>query len=223
MKKIAAFILLGFLLVGCSQEKVFYENAPEVLDFGSISNIVPEIVEDEETRSVGYVYRFNDQISEKYFKQFFDNLDKKGFKNVVDDQLNENGSISKLKQNDKYQILTVETFDTVGKEKFHINEFIISIRERYSTYSDYPTVPDYGSLNNIEASKITEDQGVKVHFYQGSTQTAEYIKILKSLDFELLEERLTYETGGMTVYGDDTYYVVVGDFPDFTMITVGEH
>lgn len=125
-------------------------------------------------------------------------------------------------QNTRYQVIVGETFGNYNENE----SLIISIRERYSMYLEFPTVPDYGFINNIEPSDISTQidnagKNLNIYTYKLSTEAKKYEEVLIEFDFEIIEKRFRVKDGYMTVYSKDEYYVIVGDFPTFTSITVG--
>lgn len=223
LKSICCVLVLVFTLFGCSSNKneVYYKEPSDVLDFGILSGTVPEIIEEESDGSVTYIYHLGKDADKSDLEKFNKNLDKKGYDRVVERSLGDNGLIINIYQNDRYQVMTGEKFDGID-----VSIVLISIRERYYKYTAFPSVPDYGAMNNMEPSKAStelDDKGkdVTVYIYRESTKASEYEAVLVSHGFSIIEEKMAYNEGYMTVYSNEEYYVIVGSFPTLTMVTVG--
>lgn len=217
--------LISFgILSGCSSstDEVYYAEFPDVLDFGELSGVIPEIDDEQSDGTVTYIYYLGDDGDGKSsLDRFNKNLENKDYVNVIERNLADNGLIYSVYQNDIYQVMTGESFEGQNDAIVHI-----AIRERYYRYTGYPTVPDYGAMNDIEPSKVSiekDDTGrdVTVNIYNDSMNADEYVKVLLNHEFSVLEERMSYEDGYITVYCNEEYYVVVGTFPTLTLVTIG--
>lgn len=217
-------IVLTFGLTGCSSsnDDVYYSKFPDILDFGEISGVEPEITEDQNDRSVTYIYQLTKDADKSKFDRFIKNLEKKDYEIIVERKLGDNGLIYNVYQNDRFQLIVGENYSDNHDDAV----VLISIRERYYRYAEFPSVPDYGVMNNIEPSKVNtekDDSGkdVTVYIYRDSTKYDEYVDVLLNHEFSILEEKMSYEDGYLTIYSNQEYYVIVGAFPTLTMITVG--
>lgn len=70
MKKISLFVftvLLGCSLLGCSSKskEIYYAKFPDILDFGALSNIEAEVIEEEIYNSTSFIYQSNEKFNEK--------------------------------------------------------------------------------------------------------------------------------------------------------------
>ena len=222
-KKFMLLIAMVALLVGCSTDKdtnlpeVYYSNFPDVLDFGVLTGIEPEISFDQSDESEYYTYNIQQKTEDESFDIFFKKLKSNNYKSIAPQRLMDNGSISNAYENNRYQILTLEFFNT---ELDFTDKFVISLRPLYLSYKGFPNVPDYGKMNDVLPSETLENNGKTVFIYENSMKVPSYTSALYAHNFKSLGEMVASDDGFLQLYENGEYTILVGMYPTYTSIVI---
>lgn len=226
--KLFYMIFVMVLLVSCGvkQEKpfepheiVYYENFQGVQDFGNLSGISPEVEYSEEFGETTYLYVFNNEVEKKIVTYFYDSLEEGGYNqsewlgNDSDD-----GDYS-LFENGRIQVL-------VG---YYLNEgltkkLVVSMRQKYKSYTDFPDIPDFGDLSETELFDSDTTNGITSYFYNGqiAQQYSKYIEALSDYEFKIIHDKVMIDDGILEMYSNGTHNVMIGLYPKYLSITISK-
>lgn len=222
LKKSFILLMIAFLLVGCSNEKddsidmndkVFYKNYSDILDFGHLSGIEPEVHFEEIDDSTTYIYFKEKELDKNIYSEFAQNLKDKGYKYISETRISDDGGEYEVLEKDNTQIMYGAYSDKI----------LISLRPKFPSYKNFPNIPDFGRVMNVEADEedVSSD-GVHVFVYPSFNQPELYAVALKKYGFEKVRDRLKHNDGYLYMYSNDEHVLILGTYPDYLSIAIGE-
>lgn len=226
--KVLITILLTLTLVGCGsknskqKEDQYYENYPDILDFGHMSGVEPEIDYEESDQSIFYLYHIEEKVDQEIFKKFVDNLTSNNYKHISKSKISDDGGVYDVLENDRNQIMIGEYYDN---EKEFTYKLLISIRPKYITYDKYDIVPDYGKLSNQVPSESLQQGNMEILIYEDKKFSKEYLSSLSAFDYIFVNTSLVEGNGELFLYTNEIYNVTTIVYPDYIAIgieTIGE-
>lgn len=226
--KVIITILISFTLISCGdesdksnkiQEIKYYEEFDDVIDFGHLSGIDPLIEKEDSDLSVTYLYDIRTKLDQDIFKVFGKSLKDNNYKHASETRISDDGGRWDLLENDKNQIILGE----YAIEEGFTNKLIISVRPKYMMYKEVDTVPDFGYVANQKPTETLFEDDVYVYIYETLVES-DYTKYSVALGAHgfVQGEMVLFEDGYVVPYTNDEYNVLIGLFPTFLSVTIGQ-
>lgn len=196
----------------------FYADYPDIIDFGSLSLISPEVHYEEVDASTTYLYNIENELDLEVFETFYKSIDENQYIEIDEPSTMEDGGIYRIFANRKTQLLIGEYTNI---EDNFIDLFIISMRPKYISYENYNGVPDYGIIYKIEPTETKTEDGVSVFIYEANNDFDSYLEALDLYEFSYITHDIDEECM-LVLYTSEIHNVLIIDcFPNYTSIVVG--